>query len=311
MDSFAKSAVLGMTDPETDLERVTIGLPVYNGAGTLDGVIQSLSAQDHPNLVILVSDNASTDETPAILQQWAERDSRVVVFRQPENIGAARNFDWVLRNATTEWFMFAAHDDEWSSNYVSALLACARSVPGCQLAVPKVVFTFPDERVPIVRQLDEQVFDLRGLRKTRSLIREAHGSWIYGVYRRKHLVDVFDASASYPHTWALDLLLLLPSLLRGDVAGTNQAVFTHFETTLSRERYRPKTSSEQFILGRDFRATAIRMLRKEVAGWRNVLRLLLPVLRYADRHGFKFRRAVKSRLKELCCAPRRTPKSAD
>lgn len=280
------------------ISRVTIGLPVFNGAETLDESLKALTSQDSQDLVILVSDNASTDETPEILEKWASRDSRITVFRQPENIGAAKNFDWVRSKASTEWFMFGAHDDDWSPNYVSALLECADKSPGCQLAVPKVVFSFPDGRTPIERSLDESIFQLDGIEKTKALLRSAHGSWIYGLYRREALLEAFEASSSYPHTWGFDLLLLLPNLLRGDLAGSNQAVFTHLETTVTRERYRPATSSDQFVLGRDFRRTAFKILRKEVSSQVDCFRLFFPVLRYADRHGFKLRRAVKNRIKE-------------
>lgn len=283
----------------TTCSKVTIGLPVYNGAETLDKALRALTAQDYPHLVIQISDNSSTDETPTIIDKWAAFDSRITVYRQPMNIGAAQNFDWVLREASTEWFMFAAHDDEWSPNYISALIACANSVINCQMALPKVIFTFPDDRKPIIRALDESIFGLEGFRKNMALMRAANGAWIYGLYRRQHLLDAFEASASFPHTWGRDLVLLLPSILRGAIAGTNDAVFTHLETTLSRERYRPSTSSAQFALSRDFIKTALDILHKEVPSRIEYYKYLLPVLRYADTHGFKIRRAVKSYLKEL------------
>lgn len=288
-----------MTASQAISRDVTIGLPVFNGADNLDKTFEILTSQDYQNLVILVSDNASTDETPAIIEKWAARDCRITSYRQSENIGPVGNFDWVLSEASTDWFMFAAHDDDWSTNYVSALVARGKSESVCQLVVPKVSFTFPDERTPIVRSLDESLFQLEGTRKKLALLGAAHGSWFYGMYRRQHLLDVIGASASFPHTWGRDLVMLLPSILSGNMLGTNEAVFTHFETTLSRELYRPASAADQLALGRDFRKTALAILNEEAADRGEYLRLLIPVLGYADRHGFKLRRAVKNRIKEI------------
>ena len=46
---------------------VSIGLPVYNGERYLAEAIESLLAQDYKNIEIIISDNASTDTTPANL----------------------------------------------------------------------------------------------------------------------------------------------------------------------------------------------------------------------------------------------------
>lgn len=67
-------------------------LPVYNGADTIAESVESLLAQTEKRIRILVIDDGSTDETPAVLKQLADRDSRVVVIRTPNSgIVAALN----------------------------------------------------------------------------------------------------------------------------------------------------------------------------------------------------------------------------
>jgi len=99
---------------------VSIGMPVYNGEQYIEGALESLLAQDYPNIELIISDNASTDRTAAICQEYAERHSHIKLIRQPMNIGASGNFRVVVDTATGEYFMWAAHDDLWSTNYVSA-----------------------------------------------------------------------------------------------------------------------------------------------------------------------------------------------
>ncbi|NWA04462.1 glycosyltransferase family 2 protein [Pseudomonas gingeri] len=102
--------------------RVTIGMPVYNGAATLSAVLEALLSQTFKEFVLLISDNASTDATEEICQRFMERDKRISYVRQPENIGAERNFDYVLQHANTEYFMWAAADDLRSENFLEANL---------------------------------------------------------------------------------------------------------------------------------------------------------------------------------------------
>ncbi len=98
--------------------RVTIGMPVYNGGATLVPVLESLLGQTYTDFVLFISDNASTDNTAKICLEFCNKDSRVHYFCQSENIGAEKNFDFVLGRAESEYFLWAAADDIRSSNFL-------------------------------------------------------------------------------------------------------------------------------------------------------------------------------------------------
>jgi glycosyltransferase involved in cell wall biosynthesis len=91
--------------------RLSIGLPVYNGARFLPAALDSLLGQTFGDFELIVSDNASTDETEAIVRDYAQRDARIVYVRQLRNQGAARNFNYVVERAAGECFKWAAADD--------------------------------------------------------------------------------------------------------------------------------------------------------------------------------------------------------
>ena len=97
---------------------VSIGLPVYNGAATIRQSIEALMAQTFAEFELIISDNASTDETSAICLEYARKDDRVRYVRQETNIGASRNFKFVLDNAVGEFFMWAGADDFHSSDFL-------------------------------------------------------------------------------------------------------------------------------------------------------------------------------------------------
>lgn len=90
---------------------VSIGLAVYNGERYLEAAVESMLRQSFMDFELIISDNASTDRTQEICQRLANRDSRIRYFRQPENVGINRNFNFVYAVARGAYFKWAAHDD--------------------------------------------------------------------------------------------------------------------------------------------------------------------------------------------------------
>jgi glycosyltransferase involved in cell wall biosynthesis len=107
---------------ESELPLVSIGMPVYNGARYIRRALDSLLAQDYEKFEIIISDNASTDQTPKILEQYASKYPHLRIYTQLENVGAEENFIVVLKLARGEYFMWAAHDDYWLPTFVSTLV---------------------------------------------------------------------------------------------------------------------------------------------------------------------------------------------
>ncbi len=92
--------------------RLVVGLPVYNGENFLEETIAAVLAQTFTDLRLIISDNASTDRTSAIVASAAARDRRVTVLTQPHNLGAAPNYNAVFAAAPkSDYFVWVAHDD--------------------------------------------------------------------------------------------------------------------------------------------------------------------------------------------------------
>jgi Glycosyl transferase family 2 len=106
----------------TERPLVTLGMPVRNGAAMIRAALDSMVQQDYPNLEIVVSDNASDDETPAILRDYSNRYNFIRTFRQQKPIPVFENFMFVLGQARGDFFAWCAHDDTRSLNFVSGLL---------------------------------------------------------------------------------------------------------------------------------------------------------------------------------------------
>lgn len=90
---------------------ISIGLPVYNGAKHIASAVDSVVNQTLEDLELVISDNASTDETQEICESIAERDPRIRYYRNSENLGAAANFNRVFQLSTAPFFKWLGHDD--------------------------------------------------------------------------------------------------------------------------------------------------------------------------------------------------------
>src|SRR5580765_2290810 len=78
-------------NPSTPL--VSLGLPVYNGANFVAEAIDCVLAQTYTNCELIICDNASTDQTLGICQEYAQRDSRIQVHRNERNLGVSLNYN--------------------------------------------------------------------------------------------------------------------------------------------------------------------------------------------------------------------------
>ncbi|NER31398.1 MAG: glycosyltransferase family 2 protein [Symploca sp. SIO1C4] len=102
-----------------DNPRVSIGLPVYNGEQHLREAIDSILAQTFEDFELIISDNASTDSTQQICEEYAAKDGRIRYCRNEKNIGAALNFNRVFELSRGEYFKWAACDDKCAPELIA------------------------------------------------------------------------------------------------------------------------------------------------------------------------------------------------
>ena len=112
---------------------ITIAIPTFNRAALLRGCVQSALSQTYDNIEVLVSDNASTDDTGKVLREF--NDKRLRVLRQETNIGLLPNWNACLAAARGEYVVFVSDDDRISP---WLLERCVDAI-GKQVQVPIVV----------------------------------------------------------------------------------------------------------------------------------------------------------------------------
>jgi glycosyltransferase involved in cell wall biosynthesis len=126
---------------------VSIGLPVRNGAQTLEAVVRSVLAQDHGRLELVISDNASTDGTEELCRALAQSDSRIVYCRQPRDVGILKNFVHTMQVAQGTFFRWVGDDDWLAPSYVSRCLDVFAEDSRLILVTTQISYTKPDGTV--------------------------------------------------------------------------------------------------------------------------------------------------------------------
>ena len=92
-------------------EVVDILLPVHNVEPCLHETLSSISGQTHTNFRLLISNNASDDQTLMVIRDWAQRDGRIKFWNQDQNIGYQANLAYLVAKSQSSLVMLMAGDD--------------------------------------------------------------------------------------------------------------------------------------------------------------------------------------------------------
>jgi glycosyltransferase involved in cell wall biosynthesis len=113
---------------------VTVLLPVYNGAATLEQALRSILLQRHRDFELLVIDDASTDGSAAVIQRVAGLDPRVVPVLHDRNAGLANTLNEGLEQARHELVARMDQDDEALPDRLVAQVAFLEAHPRVAVA---------------------------------------------------------------------------------------------------------------------------------------------------------------------------------
>jgi glycosyltransferase involved in cell wall biosynthesis len=203
--------------------RVSIGLPVYNGERYLRFAIDSLLEQDYIDFELIISDNASTDATQAICEEFADKDPRVRYYRNQTNLGASGNYDRVFELARGELFKWAAHDDVHLPGFLRRCVEVFEQAPSTVVLVaPRTEIIDEDGRRTM--QLAESLHTARSLphQRVADVLRKvAWATAQFGLFRsealrKTRLIGPFLAS---------DWVLLLELAILGEIWEIPEVLF--------------------------------------------------------------------------------------
>lgn len=116
---------------------VTVIIPTYERAGFVETAIESVLQQDHPEVELIVLDDGSTDETPAVLSRIAERvDPERFRWARHDNVGQAATINRGLELARGELVGYLSSDDYLLPGAISRLVDAAEQCPDAEVVYP-------------------------------------------------------------------------------------------------------------------------------------------------------------------------------
>ena len=209
--------------------RISIGLPVYNGARSISLAVASLLDQTHSDFELIIRDNASTDETEELCTAFAAKDTRVRYHRASSNEGWMANFNHVLRMSGGEYFMWAACDDVWEPPYLQSMVSLLETRSQAVLAFcafdnidrdganvrsyPRILDLPSDDHFTLLARFLAQPEEL------------GKANLIYGMTRRSALLGIGGFTRWSRRDWGLDMLTVLRLLSTGLLALDDRRLF--------------------------------------------------------------------------------------
>ncbi|MBV1707048.1 MAG: glycosyltransferase family 2 protein [Hyphomicrobiales bacterium] len=272
------------------MPKVTIGMPLYNGAHLLREGLESLARQTYDDFEVLICENGSTDDSRAIAEEFVARDRRFRMAALDETISAWDNFARCLTLSQSPYFAWRAYDDYAADNFIEALARGLDAHPQAQLAACEArtlnVSSGRERRFPTPALAADPA------RARRQLLAGVRAQWFYGLYRREAVMPVFrQCQIAYPHEWAGDHLMLYPFLIKPCVFLTNETWFMQ-RTGFARGRTPAAPAVERAIF-RDYVRFCARRVDEAALPAREHLYLKARLSLDAHRHTFRMTRLLR------------------
>ena len=200
--------------------KISVLMPTFNYGRFLPEALESVLAQDCDDWELLVSDDASADDTAEVLRRYAAADPRIRLVIQSANLGLAANWNWCLAHARGRYVKFLFGDDVLAApGALSRLAGLLDAHPDARLAASARLLLDRDSRItgewaPLAPGLHSGPHTVvRCLRTRRNLIGEPSAV----MFRRADAARGFDAAFRQ----LIDLEFWCHLLLDGNLAYTD------------------------------------------------------------------------------------------
>jgi glycosyltransferase involved in cell wall biosynthesis len=263
--------------PATALPEVAVGLPCYNRPKLLDQALAAIRAQTYPALRILVSDDAAPDPAvDAVARRHAGEDPRIRYVRHERNIGMNPNFEYVLNQSTSPYFMWLSDDDWHEPDFVARCVEkLQHEGPGVVSVITEVQHETPEGPYRFFSQgaAFRKAVSTDPVERLEMMVKEVYSHQMYGVHRR----DALYHNGKTVFSWfggnggAVEFPMMLVLALKGNLIALPGAGFHKRERAITcaltewgvRGGVFPKNKLRQRIFGQ------LKNVRRHVASYQD------------------------------------------
>lgn len=229
------------------MSKVSIGLPVYNGERFLKAKLDSILQQTYTDIELIISDNASIDETKNICIEYKNKDSRIKYFRQEKNFGVTWNFEFVLEKSNGGYFMWTGVDDILLPKFIEKNVQILEKDKDCVASISKINSYQPnDENIQINKndiEYSEMIKNIRNYvrprtispitgdfqTKARTYLKESSCQVIYSVFKSDVIKKSIISESFLGNDWAI----FLNVLKYGNLAVIDEVLMYEYERGIS------------------------------------------------------------------------------
>jgi glycosyltransferase involved in cell wall biosynthesis len=217
---------------------VSVCLMTYDRAPYLRGVIDSWLSQTYSNFELVISDDASSDETPKICEEYVQRDKRVRYFRNEKNLNAPGCFKAAFGRARGKYFIWASDDDLWDKRFLEDCLGVFEKDPELIMVFADMVDV--DRSGNVLKHLDPAKYmplarDLYARLKEFILFyltEDGKVQLIYGLWKKEAVLNepMFgyrEKDDRFPFYMGFDSFFTLRNLPKGPVGFVKETRFFH------------------------------------------------------------------------------------
>ncbi|AJM91274.1 glycosyltransferase family 2 protein [Nitrosopumilus piranensis] len=231
---------------------LSIGLPVYNGEKSIEKSINSLLNQTFTDFELIISDNASNDNTEKICREYAKKDSRIKYYRQDKNIGFIKNYEYVLKQSEKKYFMFTSDHDIKEKTFIEKNIQVLESDPNTVGSISEIDFYGNEKELKIryrgkgnykIKEKYRFVHPAKGSFQDKFVfyLNFMESSMLYGIFRRKELQNCIGF-----HHQPWDLMVILRILEYGDLHVIDEILLHRFVGGLSSKDIYKNLRGEKF-----------------------------------------------------------------
>lgn len=180
---------------------ITIGMPVYNNAETVERAVRSVQAQSRADWQLIITDDRSSDGSWDIVQALARADARIEAVQNQER-RVFLNFKQSLNMADTAFFTWLAADDYWGPEFLALTWEALSKHPDAVSAIPACQYT-DAAGGPYLPSLTTE-----HSRRLRTFLAAPGGTRMYGLARTEVLRRAFPSRGMHAYDWYLMLGVL-------------------------------------------------------------------------------------------------------
>ena len=275
---------------------VTVGMPVYNGEPYVVKAIQGILDQSFEDFELIISDNASTDNTEQICLGFSDQDSRIRYYRNSTNIGAAENYNRLVRLANGKYFRWSNADDMIGRRLQELCLQALETHPDAVLTYGRTELI--DEHGQKIRAYADNLHitdDLASRRLSRYFDQVGLTNAIYGLMRTDAVLKtgLFGNGSLV----AADVAFMAELILLGTFVEIPETLFYRRIHSAASSSDRSNEELQQAFWSAARSKHSLPILRQTGRLLRRIWRIRLPMMEKLRLNIFLFRRLIWQRSK--------------